>query len=93
MFLVLQQNNAEVRLSTGCSAKLPHLTRFPLAQRWLTVAAVPISLLLLGVGYFSVRREHRLLFWCFLVGALAGAAYFVWKVRLRLGPLSAHSDD
>ncbi|KAL8291640.1 hypothetical protein RQP46_001898 [Phenoliferia psychrophenolica] len=50
------------------------------AERWLTVAALPISLFLLGLGYASVRYEHRLLWWSFIVGALAGAAYFVWKL-------------
>jgi hypothetical protein len=32
------------------------------------------------MGYFAIRREMRSLFWVFLLGCLAGACYFVYKV-------------
>ncbi|GAA6041710.1 hypothetical protein JCM8097_003094 [Rhodosporidiobolus ruineniae] len=50
------------------------------AERWITVAALPITLLLLLLGYFAVKREHRLMFYGFLVGCAIGCAYFVYKL-------------
>lgn len=35
------------------------------------------------MGYFAIRREMRSLFWVFLLGCLAGACYFVYKVSER----------
>lgn len=55
------------------------------SQRYLTVAALPATLLLLLLGYLSVRKEIKALFWTFLAGCVAGAAYFVYKVRSPFG--------
>ncbi|ORY58371.1 hypothetical protein BCR35DRAFT_203909 [Leucosporidium creatinivorum] len=51
-------------------------------ERYLTVAALPITLLILIMGYFAIRREIRSLFWVFLLGCVAGACYFVYKLIL-----------
>lgn len=37
------------------------------------------------MGYFAVRHEMKSLFWGFLLGCVAGCAYFAYKVRLREG--------
>ena len=36
------------------------------------------------MGYFGVRRENKALFWSFFIGCIAGAAYFIYKVKLLL---------
>ncbi|CEQ40441.1 SPOSA6832_02059, partial [Sporobolomyces salmonicolor] len=51
------------------------------AERWLTVAALPVTLLILILGFVAVKREHRLLFWVFASGCALGCAYFIYKVR------------
>ncbi|GAA6005347.1 hypothetical protein JCM10207_002946 [Rhodosporidiobolus poonsookiae] len=50
------------------------------AERWLTVAALPVTLAILLLGYLAVKREHRMMFWGFLVGCALGCAYFVYKL-------------
>ncbi|GAA5907766.1 hypothetical protein JCM5296_004529 [Sporobolomyces johnsonii] len=50
------------------------------AERWLTVAALPVTLLILILGYVAVKREHRLLFWVFASGCALGCAYFIYKL-------------
>jgi hypothetical protein len=52
------------------------------AERWITVAALPITLSILVLGYFAVKREHKGLFYAFLSGCAIGCAYFIYKVRL-----------
>jgi hypothetical protein len=54
------------------------------AERWFTVAALPITLSVLVLGFFAVKKEHRGLFWTFLVGCAVGCAYFVYKVRVAV---------
>lgn len=54
------------------------------AERWITIAAAPVTLLILLVGYFGVRREQRGLLYVFLAGCVLGAGYFVFKVRRRV---------
>jgi hypothetical protein len=51
------------------------------AERWITVAALPITLSILVLGYFAVKREHKGLFYAFLSGCAIGCAYFIYKVR------------
>lgn len=82
MLLVLQQNDLEVSSIPVSSAEVRTLITADDThqQRYLTVAALPITLLILIMGYFAIRREMRGLFWVFLVGCLAGACYFVYKV-------------
>ncbi|BGP13122.1 hypothetical protein JCM10213v2_001041 [Rhodosporidiobolus nylandii] len=53
------------------------------AERWITVAALPVTLVILFIGYYAVKREHKEFFWAFLAGCSAGCAYFVYKARLR----------
>lgn len=50
-------------------------------QRWLTVAASPITLILLVFGYIAAKKEKRGLMWVFLFGSLVGLGYFIFKVR------------
>ncbi|GAA5905459.1 hypothetical protein JCM6882_003167 [Rhodosporidiobolus microsporus] len=50
------------------------------AERGLTIAALPVSVALLVLGYFAVKREHKILFYSFLTGCAAGCAYFVYKL-------------
>lgn len=80
VLLVLQQNAVEVRRPSSSPL---HSADLSLSQRYLTVAALPATLLLLLFGYLAVRKEIKSLFWTFLVGCVAGAAYFVYKVRSR----------
>jgi len=49
-------------------------------ERWMTVAAVPTAFILLILGYLAVKREQRFLLYFFLLGCVAGAAYFVFKL-------------
>lgn len=53
-----------------------------LMQRWLTVAALPITIMILILGYFSVKRENRLMFIAFITGDTAGSAYFAYKLYM-----------
>lgn len=46
----------------------------------MTVAALPITLCALVLGYFAVKRENRPLFWTFLGTCSAACAYFVYKL-------------
>ncbi|BGP37042.1 hypothetical protein JCM10449v2_000946 [Rhodotorula kratochvilovae] len=50
------------------------------AERWITVAALPISSLLLLLGYLAVKRENRAGYWGFLGGCAVGMAYFIYKL-------------
>ncbi|GAA5927718.1 hypothetical protein JCM10213_000875 [Rhodosporidiobolus nylandii] len=50
------------------------------AERWITVAALPVTLVILFIGYYAVKREHKEFFWAFLAGCSAGCAYFVYKL-------------
>ncbi|GAA5971403.1 hypothetical protein JCM11641_008340 [Rhodosporidiobolus odoratus] len=50
------------------------------AERWITVAALPVTLVILFLGYLAVKREHKGYFWGFLAGCGAGCAYFVYKL-------------
>ncbi|GAA5957296.1 hypothetical protein JCM3765_000416 [Sporobolomyces pararoseus] len=50
------------------------------AERWLTIAALPVTLLILVLGYFAVKREHKAWFYVFAAGCALGCAYFVYKL-------------
>ncbi|GAA5856404.1 hypothetical protein JCM8547_008728 [Rhodosporidiobolus lusitaniae] len=50
------------------------------AERWLTVAALPVTLVILLLGYFAVKREHKGMFWGFMAGCALGTAYFIYKL-------------
>ncbi|BGO88661.1 hypothetical protein NBRC10512_003489 [Rhodotorula toruloides] len=50
------------------------------AERGLTIAALPVTLVLLVLGYFSIKREHKVMVYVFLVGCAVGCAYFVYKL-------------
>lgn len=46
----------------------------------LTIAALPLSILLLIQGYLAAKYEKRWMMWSFLAGLVAGFAYFSYKV-------------
>lgn len=46
----------------------------------LTLAVIPLTLLLLVMAAFAVRRESKYLIWAFDAGLILGCAYFVFKV-------------
>ncbi|GAA5895031.1 uncharacterized protein JCM6883_002294 [Sporobolomyces salmoneus] len=50
------------------------------AERWLTIAALPVTLLVLILGYFAVKREHKAWFYVFSGGCVLGVVYFVYKL-------------
>lgn len=49
-------------------------------QRYLTLAAAPVSVVLLFLAYYSVRKENRLLMYAVLATCIGAAAYFLFKV-------------
>lgn len=53
---------------------------FSTSQRWLTIAALPVTLIILIIGYHAIKREHRGTFYVFGAGCALGCAYFVYKV-------------
>ncbi|KAI5474383.1 hypothetical protein MNV49_003402 [Pseudohyphozyma bogoriensis] len=53
-------------------------------ERWLTIAAIPITIAFLALGLVAVRTERAMLYWGFLAGCVAGTAYFVYKQLFRI---------
>lgn len=89
VLLVLEQSDSEVRtlevIHSGMSADVVPM------QRYLTVAACPISLILLYVAYYSVRQENRKLMYAVLATCLLAAAYFLFKLfRIYQGKTAAY---
>jgi hypothetical protein len=52
-------------------------------ERWLTIAAAPVTIAILAAGFLSVKREIRWLMGCFMGGCVLGMAYFGFKVRVE----------
>lgn len=48
---------------------------------WVTVAALPVSLLLLWEGHLAARHEGKWMMGSFLVGCVGAMVYFCYKVR------------
>ncbi|KAF8528062.1 hypothetical protein BU17DRAFT_38740, partial [Hysterangium stoloniferum] len=46
----------------------------------LTIAALPLSMLLLIEGHLAAKHENKWMMWSFLVGLVAGFAYFTYKM-------------
>jgi len=46
----------------------------------LTIAALPLSMLLLLQGHLAAKHESKWMMWSFLVGLAAGFAYFIYKL-------------
>jgi len=55
---------------------------------YLTLAALPLSLLLLIEGHLAARHESKWMMSTFMFGNVAGVAYFIYKVS----PLILHAD-
>jgi len=49
-------------------------------ERWLTLAAMPFTVVLMLAGYIAARREIKWLMGSFVFGCFAGAAYFSFKL-------------
>jgi len=52
-------------------------------ERWLTLAALPFTVVLMFAGYIAARKEIKWLMGTFISGCLAGAAYFSFKLFRR----------
>ncbi|GAA5850838.1 hypothetical protein JCM9279_003942 [Rhodotorula babjevae] len=50
------------------------------AERWITVAALPVTSGMLLLGYLAVKHENRTGYWCFLASCALGSAYFIYKL-------------
>jgi len=50
----------------------------------LTIAALPLSMLLLLEGHLAARYESKWMMWSFLMGLVAGFAYFSYKLATTL---------
>jgi len=49
-------------------------------EKWLTLGAVPITLGLLVLGHFAVRKENKILMIFFMLMLVVGAGYFSFKI-------------
>ncbi|KAJ1979012.1 hypothetical protein H4R35_001677 [Dimargaris xerosporica] len=49
-------------------------------ELWLTVAAVPVTLLVLVLAIFAVRYENKPVMILFMIGLLACMAYFIYRI-------------
>lgn len=54
-------------------------------EYYATIVALPLSILLLIEGYLAARHENRWMMGSFMVGCIAGCAYFGYKVCTILG--------
>jgi hypothetical protein len=54
--------------------------KFTNVEAWLTLAAIPVSIVFILIGVWSVRHEIHWLQILFDVGIVAGAGYFVVKL-------------
>ncbi|KPV76732.1 uncharacterized protein RHOBADRAFT_12732, partial [Rhodotorula graminis WP1] len=50
------------------------------AERWITVAALPVTSGMLLLGFLAVKHENRTGYWCFLASCALGSAYFIYKL-------------
>lgn len=91
VFLVPTQTSAEVR-SVQLAPVVLALTRLS-TQRWITVAALPLALFVLLLGYFSVKLEHRAGFWGFVTGCAVAMGYFIYKVRSVICIFESYPSD
>ncbi|KAJ8327281.1 hypothetical protein QVD99_008162 [Batrachochytrium dendrobatidis] len=46
----------------------------------ITIAAIPIMLLILAVAVYGVRKEDKIIVFCFLFGLILAVAYFIFKL-------------
>lgn len=64
-------------------------------EKILTIIALPLTLVLLVVGYMGVRKESNWIMYSFQIGLVSGAGYFVYKLfriwQGRNDPLSYQS--
>lgn len=63
------------------------------AERWITVAAAPVSLVLLTFAWFSVRNEIKWGMVVFIGGLFGGAGYFTYKMyKIWTGRTGAYQE-
>lgn len=49
-------------------------------EYFLTIAAVPLGILLLIAGHFAARKENKYLMFAFMLGCVCAAVYFAYKL-------------
>lgn len=63
------------------------------AEYFLTIAAVPLGILLLVGGHFAARYENRWLMFSFMLGCVCATVYFAFKLfRIYEGINTVYSD-
>lgn len=50
------------------------------SERWITIAAAPVALILLTFAWYSVRTELKWGMCAFMIGLFGGAGYFTYKI-------------
>lgn len=53
-------------------------------EYWLTIAAIPVSIILLIEGHLAARYENKIMMATFMSGCVGAMVYFVYKVRFSL---------
>lgn len=53
-------------------------------EYWLTIVAIPVSMLFLIEGHLAARYENKIMMGTFMSGCVAAMVYFVYKVRLPI---------
>ncbi|KAJ1917372.1 hypothetical protein H4219_003239 [Mycoemilia scoparia] len=56
------------------------------AEFGITIAAVPLTLLVLVLAVLGLRRENILIMWCFVFGMCSSIAYFIYKAIRIFSP-------
>lgn len=66
----------------GFSAQLVYfvLQGNKVVEYFLTIAAVPLGILLLIGGHFAARKENKWLMFAFMLGCVCAAVYFAYKL-------------
>lgn len=57
---------------------------------WATVIAMPISLVIVLLGIYGIRKEDRIVTASFVAGILCAIAYFIFKI-VRMFDATEHS--
>lgn len=53
-------------------------------EYWLTIVAIPVSIVFLIEGHLAARYENKIMMATFLSGCVAAMVYFVYKVSCQL---------
>jgi len=58
-------------------------------EKGLTIAALPIILVVLVSSVFAVRRENKTIMWLFFIGLIISCVYFIYKTTRIWDPAKA----